>query len=179
MNRRYFRSSKAIPSLTGAAGLAALVIAVLWFIQPNSESSTPVATGGSFQSSQVARVIDGDTIELTDGTTVRYLSMDTPETVKPDSPVDCLGPEASARNGQLVGGKTIELLSDKEDQDRFGRKLRYVFADGVFVNAQLVWEGLARATIYDSDERFAQTIVQFELAARDAQRGGWKTCGWR
>ncbi len=105
--------------------------------------------------------------------------MDTPETVKPNTPVECMGPEASARNKQLVDGKTIELLADKEDSDKYGRKLRYVFADKTFVNAQLVWEGLARASIFDPDERFAQTIVQFERAAREAQRGGWKACGWQ
>lgn len=179
MSRRRTRSSKTILSLTGAAGIAALAIAAIWFMQSSAESSAPQATGGSFQSVRVARVIDGDTIELYGGTVVRYLSMDTPETVKPNTPVECMGPEASARNKQLVDGKTIEILSDKEDADRFGRKLRYVFADKVFVNAQLVWEGLARASIFDSDERFAQTIVQFERAARDAQRGGWKTCGWQ
>ena len=149
-------------------------------MQSNPASSTPEnSEDGSFQLMRVSRVIDGDTIELADGSVIRYLSMDTPETVKPNAPVECMGPEASARNKELVNGKTIEILSDKQDVDRYGRKLRYVFADKIFVNAQLVWEGLARATIYDPDERFAQTIVQFERAARDAGRGGWKTCGWQ
>lgn len=181
MSQRRSRTSKAIPPILGLAGIVVLVVAAIWFMQssPQTSSTLKDEEGGSFQLMRVSRVIDGDTIELADGSIIRYLSMDTPETVKPDSPVECMGPEASARNKQLVDGEIIEILSDKQDEDRYGRKLRYVFADKVFVNAQLVWEGLARATIYDPDERFAQTIVQFERAAREAQRGGWKACGWQ
>ena len=180
MSPRRIRPFAPVSSITGIAAIAALAIAVLWFLQSNSESTdNPSVEGGSFQNARVERVVDGDTIRLIDGTVIRYLSMDTPETVKPNSPVECMGPEASARNKQLVDGKTIEILADKDDEDIYGRKLRYVFADKVFVNAQLVWEGLARASIFDPDERFAQTIVQFERAAREAQRGGWKSCGWQ
>lgn len=125
----------------------------------------------------VARVVDGDTIVLANGERVRYLSVDTPETVHPTKPVQCYGPEASSRNKELVGGKTVELLADKQDRDRYGRLLRYVFVDGTFVNADLVWEGYARAYVWRGDERFAQTMVQLERAARDARRGLWGACG--
>ncbi|MSQ32763.1 MAG: hypothetical protein EXR59_06040 [Dehalococcoidia bacterium] len=179
MSPKRIRPLKSLSSIAALTGAAALIIAAIWVFQSNSKSETPTIYRQGFETAHVARVIDGDTIELTDKSVIRYLSMDTPETVKPGSPVECMGPEASARNKQLVDGKTIEILADKEDTDKYGRKLRYVFADKTFVNAQLIWEGLARASIFDPQERFAQTIVQFERAAREAQRGGWKACGWQ
>lgn len=115
----------------------------------------------------VARVIDGDTIELADGSRVRYLGIDTPELGEPYSA------KASARNEQLVGGKVVELQSGKRDCDEYGRLLRYVYVDGVFVNAELVSQGYARAYIFDPDERYSQVLVQLEQYAKMKKRGLW------
>ncbi len=115
----------------------------------------------------VARVIDGDTIELADGSRVRYLGIDTPELGEPYSA------EASARNRELVGGKVVELQSGKRDCDEYGRLLRYVYVDGVFVNAELVSQGYARAYIFDPDERYSQVLVQLEQYAKMRKRGLW------
>ena len=62
---------------------------------------------GTFEDVLVVRVIDGDTVELENGDRVRYLGIDTPETVHPDKPVECYGPEATERNKELVEGKTV------------------------------------------------------------------------
>jgi micrococcal nuclease len=124
----------------------------------------------------VVRVIDGDTIELEGGERVRYLGIDTPETFHPDKPVECYGPEATARNRALVEGNMVELLSDGPDRDTYGRLLRYVFVDGTFVNGELVWEGYAFARSYGDPLRLYQTLVQLERSAREAQRGLWQTC---
>jgi micrococcal nuclease len=124
----------------------------------------------------VARVIDGDTIELEGGERVRYLGIDTPETVHPDKPVECYGPEATARNRELVEGKAVELLSDGPDRDAYGRLLRYVFVDGTFVNGDLVWGGYAFARAYGDSLRLYQTLVQLERSARENQRGVWQAC---
>ena len=115
----------------------------------------------------VARVIDGDTIELADGQRVRYLGIDTPELGEP------YGYDALALNQQLVEGKWVELQSGNQDQDQYGRLLRYVYVDGTFVNAQLVAEGLATAYIFDSDDRYSQVLVQLEQYAKLRKQGLW------
>ena len=128
-------------------------------------------------SSRVGRVIDGDTVELENGEVVRYLGVDSPETVHPDKPVECFGPEATERNIQLVEGKIVELRSDGPDKDSYNRLLRYVFTDdGTFVNGVLVWEGYAYARSYGGNLRLYQTLVQLGRSAREQNRGLWHAC---
>ena len=115
----------------------------------------------------VVRVIDGDTLELADGCRVRYLGIDAPEPGEP------YANEATAKNKQLVEGKIIELQQGKRDQDEYGRLLRYVYVNGVFVNAELVAQGYATAYIFDPDERYSQVLVQLEQYAKMRKRGLW------
>jgi len=115
----------------------------------------------------VVRVIDGDTLELADGCRVRYLGIDAPELGEP------YANEATAKNKQLVEGKIIELQQGKRDQDEYGRLLRYVYVNGVFVNAELVAQGYATAYIFDPDERYSQVLVQLEQYAKMRKRGLW------
>src|SRR3954468_11270326 len=88
---------------------------------------------------RVLRVVDGDTIAVRlDGRQerVRYIGVDTPETKKPGSPVECYGRRASAENERLVEGARVRLVADAEARDRYGRMLAYVYRvdDGRFVN---------------------------------------------
>ena len=122
----------------------------------------------------MVRVIDGDTVELENGERVRYLGMDTPETVHPSKPVECYGPEASERNKDLVEGKTVRLLQDGPDRDSYDRLLRYV--DGTFVNGDLVWGGYAYASSYGDAPLLYQTLVQLERSTRKGDRGLWQVC---
>ena len=115
----------------------------------------------------VTRVIDGDTIELQDGRRIRYLGIDTPELG------EYYAVEATTRNRELVEGKVVELQGGKRDQDEYGRYLRYVYVDGVFVNAELVAQGYATAYIFDPDERYSQVLVQLEQYAKMRERGLW------
>ena len=115
----------------------------------------------------VVRVIDGDTIELQDGSRVRYLGIDTPETGEP------YYSEASARNKELVEGKVVYLQKGKRDRDKYDRLLRYVYIDGVFINAELVAQGFATAYIFDTDEWYSQTLVRLEQYAKMKKRGLW------
>jgi micrococcal nuclease len=124
----------------------------------------------------VARVIDGDTIELQGGLRVRYIGMDTPETVDPGQPVGCYGPEASARNKALVEGKTVQLEKDVSETDRYGRLLRYVYLNGVMINEQLVAEGYAMSSTYPPDVKYQDRILAAQQAARNANRGLWADC---
>jgi len=126
----------------------------------------------------VVRVIDGDTIEVEiDGREyrLRYIGIDAPETVKDNTPVEWMGPEASAANGALVKGEVVYLEKDVSDTDRYGRLLRYVFlADGTFVNGELVRQGYAQAITYPPDVKYQKLLRALEREARDAGRGLWQ-----
>ena len=95
-------------------------------VQIPAADDTDTAATTTAEYYKVARVIDGDTIELENGERVRYIGMDTPETVHPSKPVQCFGKAASAENSKLVSGKTVRLEKDVSDTDKYGRLLRYV-----------------------------------------------------
>ena len=127
----------------------------------------------------VTSVVDGDTIHvLIDGQdhSLRYIGIDTPETVHPEIPVEYFGPEASAKNKELVEGKSVILVKDVSDTDQYGRLLRYVFVEdlaGLFVNFELVRAGYAHASTYPPDVACADFFSQAEQAARVALAGLW------
>ena len=127
----------------------------------------------------VTRVVDGDTVEVQLGGTeedVRYIGVDTPETVKPDEPVQCFGPQASAFNHRLVEGRRVRLVFGEERRDVYGRLLAYVYFGDRFVNAELLQRGLARTLTIPPNDRFAGRFKRLEIAAARAGRGLWRTC---
>lgn len=136
-------------------------------------------TAGASVRARVVRVVDGDTIVASvDGRDeyVRYIGVDTPETVKPDAPVQCYGPKASDENHRLVEGRTVRLVFDREQRDDYGRLLAYVYAGSRFVNGALVRGGYARTlTIAPNTSHAAQFDRLAALAAR-AGRGLWGGC---
>src|ERR1700742_1126862 len=100
-------------------------------------------------SGRVVRVVDGDTLRVRLGgreERVRYIGVDTPESVKPGTPVQCFAKAASAANKRLGPGRAVKLVRDAETRDRYGRMLAYVYraSDGLFVNAELVRGGYAK-----------------------------------
>ena len=119
---------------------------------------------------RVSRVIDGDTIVVSGGRRVRYIGIDTPEVG--DSP-QLFGREATIFNEALVSGRTVVLQSDVSNEDRFGRLLRFVYADGILVNAELVREGYAKAKVYPPDTQYAECLAALEMEARQSGRGMW------
>jgi micrococcal nuclease len=130
----------------------------------------------------VVRVVDGDTIRvrIAGGAleAVRYIGIDTPESVKPDTPVECFAKAAAAFNERLVGGRQVTLVFDVEPRDRFGRLLAYVYRrpDGLFVNSELVRRGYARPLTIPPDVRHAARFRQLADQARRAARGLWAAC---
>ena len=127
----------------------------------------------------VTRVIDGDTVEVRSGRRhdeVRYIGVDTPETVKPDTPVQCFGPRASRFNHGLVEGHRVRLVLGAERRDIYGRLLAYVFLRRRFVNATLVRRGLARTLTIPPNDRFAPLLRRLERRAAIAGRGLWSGC---
>jgi micrococcal nuclease len=147
----------------------------------SSEPSGPITA-------KVTHVVDGDTIDIAmpggSEETVRYIGIDTPETVKPDTPVQCGGPKAHAVNERLVGGRTVTLRFDAEQRDVYGRLLAYVDLpaasagrDPLFVNAELVRRGLARTLTIPPNDSFAGLFARLAASAGAAGRGLWGHCG--
>jgi micrococcal nuclease len=131
----------------------------------------------------VVRVIDGDTVDLRFGSTterVRLIGVDTPETVKPNTPVQCFGPEASAHTKALLPkGTAVTVERDLEPRDTYGRLLLYVrrSADGLFVNLDLARGGFARPLTIAPNTAHADEIGAAVEAARSGKVGLWGTCG--
>ena len=125
---------------------------------------------------KVITVIDGDTIKLENGEVVRYIGMDTPETVHPSEPVQCFGKEASDRNKELVEGKLVKLEKDITDKDKHGRLLRYVWVGELFVNDYLTRKGYAYAYTYPPNVKYSEQFVQAQQEARENNRGLWAGC---
>lgn len=158
--------------------LVLLLVATLLILRPWEDSGQADA-GPRSALAFVTRVVDGDTIEARIGDTVedvRYIGVDTPETVKPDTPVQCFGPQASAFNHRLVEQRQVRLVFGVERRDVYGRLLAYVYRGDSFVNASLVRRGLARSLTIPPNDRFAPLFRELELRAARAGRGLWGAC---
>ncbi|MEM6733134.1 MAG: thermonuclease family protein [Myxococcota bacterium] len=123
--------------------------------------------------STVRRVIDGDTVELTDGTRVRYLLIDAPEI---GSSPECFGPEATTQNEALVLGRDVSLEYDQECNDRFDRLLAYVFVSDRMVNEVMVQRGFARVAVIAPNDFYEARLRVAEQEARTAGAGLWSSC---
>jgi len=119
---------------------------------------------------KVTQVIDGDTIIIEGNYRVRYIGIDTPE-IRPK--LEAYGIEAWQANRQLVEGKEVRLERDVSETDKYDRLLRYVYVDDIFVNAELVRQGLARAKAYPPDIKYQDYLEQMETEAKLAGRGIW------
>ena len=147
---------------------------------PTPPTATPYVKPGLVPA-KVTRVVDGDTIHVEiEGKDyrLRYIGMDTPETVDPRRPVGCFGEEARDRNRQFVEGRMVGLEKDVSETDSFGRLLRYVWVEDRMINAALVEEGYALASTYPPDIRYSGLFASLQVQAREGQRGLWgPTCG--
>jgi endonuclease YncB( thermonuclease family) len=129
----------------------------------------------------VSRFVDGDTIQVDmngRNETIRMIGVDTPETHKPNTPVQCYGPEASAYTKSLIAGNSVRLQADPLDtnRDRYGRLLRYVYLpDGTLVESKLISEGYGFAYTQFPFQKKDQ-LVGLEQAAKQAGKGLWATC---
>jgi micrococcal nuclease len=129
----------------------------------------------------VARVIDGDTVELSTGEKVRYIGIDTPEVNNNSYKSQCFATQAKAANKRLVLGKQVILEKDVSNTDRYDRLLRYVYVVNktgkkIFINKQLVKEGYATVFTYPPDVRYAEVFVKAEKHARNNNKGLWAMC---
>jgi micrococcal nuclease len=130
---------------------------------------------------RVVRVVDGDTVVVSNGDTLRLIGIDTPETVDPREPVQCFGVEASRRAHALLDGAAVELEYDPTQGvlDRYGRTLAYVWLpDGRLFNELMIADGYAHEYTYEVPYRYQARFRAAQRAAQDAQRGLWSpaTC---
>lgn len=135
---------------------------------------------------RVVRTLDGDTavVAFTDArgratATVRYLGVDTPESVHPDKPVECFGPEAAHRNRAWATGRRVRLRFDRERVDPYGRLLAALVVDGHrrSLSERLVGAGLGRVLVIPPNGADAGVLRRAESRARAARRGLWRVCG--
>jgi len=143
-------------------------------------TAEPVKATGEF--AVVKRVIDGDTVELENGEKVRYIGIDTPETLDPRKPIQCFGKEAAAKNRELVEGKLVRLEKDVTERDKYNRLLRYIYVtegesgQEVLVNLELVRRGFGHSYTYPPDVKYQDLFVAAEREARESGRGLWNSC---
>jgi micrococcal nuclease len=131
----------------------------------------------------VTWVIDGDTIdtviedppeELGTSERIRFLGVDTPETVHPNKEIERFGKEASEYTKKALTDKTVYLAFDWDLRDRYNRVLAYVYTeDNVCFNAKLIREGYARAYTY-FPFHFKDEFVEFENTAKENNLGLWQ-----
>ena len=163
----------------GPGSVVALVLAAALILRPWEGGLLPGPEEPPSAVAPVVRVVDGDTIEvLLDGRRedVRYIGVDTPETVKPETPVQCFGRRASDFNHALVEHRRVRLAFGVERRDVYGRLLAYVYLGDRFVNASLLRMGLARTLTIPPNDRFAGRFKWLEMRAARAGRGLWGAC---
>jgi micrococcal nuclease len=147
-----------------------------------SGTTTPNPSDVRPANGTVVRVIDGDTVDIDFGGTkerVRLIGIDTPETKKPNTPIECFGPEASEYTHALLPeGTRVAVSRDAEARDDYGRLLVYVYrsADGLFVNLAIVAGGYARPLTIAPNDHFASRFVQAAHDAEAADTGLWGNC---
>ena len=160
----------------------------------NQSPATFQTEPGGHEEATVVSVTDGDTIRVQitgrvegpgagvanvgEEYPVRLIGIDTPETVKPGSPVECFGREASAAAKALLEGEDVRLVKDVENVDGYQRLLRYVYIGDEMANARLVVNGYASAYTYPPNVRHADLFVSLQREARENERGLWvpETC---
>lgn len=130
----------------------------------------------------VIRVVDGDTIHVRIGAAdvkVRFIGIDTPETVAPGRPVGCFGPEASAEAHRLMDGRSVYLEYDATQGrlDKYDRTLAYVWlSPTVSVNEALVRGGFAEEYTYSSAYHHRDAFLAAQDAAIASGAGMWSAC---
>jgi len=122
----------------------------------------------------VKKIIDGDTIQLETGETIRYLGIDAPEMHTKEGGSEFYAREATRQNKKLVFMKKVRLEFDAEKKDQHGRLLAYVFVKDVFVNAELVKHGCAKAYIKPPNTKYKDLLLANQKKAMDEDKGLWQ-----
>lgn len=116
----------------------------------------------------VSEVIDGDTFKTKDGKTIRLIGINSPEIGE-----KCYQ-EAKDKLNELIYKKKIRLERDAGNKDNYGRLLRYVYADDVFINSEMIRLGLARFEEIEPNKKYSKLFLDLENKARKAGRCIWE-----
>ncbi len=184
-----FSLDKKAKQLFGVLGGVILVLAVVaakWLGLPvdflfENDKPQPAATSqtqaalpeGTYD---VEHCVDGDTLKLANGTRIRLIGADTPETVKPNTPVQPFGPEASQFTKEAVArnGNKVRITYDGTQIDKYGRTLAMVWLGDTLLNEQLIRVGLARAQLqYSYSREMKDRFQAAEDLAKREKRGIW------
>jgi micrococcal nuclease len=126
----------------------------------------------------VNRVVDGDTLFLTDNTFVRYIGINAPEMPRGNKAAEPYGIEAKIENERLVKSGTIFLVFGREKRDRYGRGLAYVYtSENVFVNQRMLEQGWAYYLFKPPNLRYHDLFLKAQQQAMKGQQGMWR--GWK
>lgn len=147
----------------------------------DTASQSETAGQSGFEAAVVSRVVDGDTVVLSDGRRVRFIGVDSPEST---TKIEPYGKEASNFTKDRLMGKTVYLEKDVSETDKYGRLLRYVWLsvpkginDGEIrskmFNAILVLEGYAQSGTYPPDVKYQEYLTKYNAEARKAGKGLW------
>ena len=159
------------------SGLVAVLTCLI--LSNCSSSGEPLPDGAN---GRIVKVIDGDTVDVSmRGRTerVRLIGIDTPETKKPNTPIQCFGPEASKHINELLPVDTPVLVQrDVEARDPYGRLLGYVYrtSDNLFVNQDLIINGFARPLSIAPNTAFASEFATLAQTAQNSKIGLWGEC---
>ena len=113
-------------------------------------------------------VSDGDTFKTVEGDTIRMLGINTEETGMPHASA------AKHRLEELLNSGEIRLVRDVEDEDMYGRLLRYVWAGDVFVNLEMVREGYAHVYVIEPNVKYWEDLKAAEREAIDGKKELWQ-----
>jgi len=122
----------------------------------------------------VKKVINGDTIQLDNGQTVKYIGIETPELSLKEGGSEFFAKQASRYNQRLVFMKKVRLEFDKKKQDSDGRLLAYVFVKQLFVNAELIKLGYAKVNIVPPNDKYKNMFLDYEAKAKMSEKGLWQ-----
>jgi micrococcal nuclease len=157
-----------------------LLVAAALLLRPWEGARDDGGAGGPASApAYVVRAVDGDTIEARIGgrlEDVRYIGVDTPETVKPGTPVQCFGHRASDYNQHLVERRRVRLVFGVERRDIYGRLLAYVYIGHRFVNGELMRWGLARTLTIAPNTLHRALFERLQGQAARRGRGLWGAC---
>ena len=168
--RRYWQEHR------GAAIWLFLLLLAVWRAYSSAAPAVPEQLAEGVH--EVRRAVDGDTLLLVSGARIRLQGVNTPETVKPDHPIEAWGPEASQFTKDFIekAGHRVRLTFSLERKDRYDRFLAFVWDGDVMLNEELVRAGLAYARRdYRYSEAMKRRFTQAQEEARRAGRGIWST----
>jgi micrococcal nuclease len=163
--------------------LNSLILSILVFISQINAYTFQNENLSFVEENKVIKVVDGDTIDLftKDGVKrVRLIGINTPETLDPRKDVECFGPESSNKLKEILEGQVVKIEADdtQDDQDKFGRLLRYVYLNNENINQKMISEGFAFEYTYKKKYKFQKEFKESYLNAKKNNLGLWKNCGY-